>query len=119
MSFDLTVYSGMNVMIGFRYMTDWASTYEGWWINSATVSGSALTLDNMDQASKASYQVNVLMALKADGKYVYLPYDMKVDPLTNVGEFFGLARNPTYMVLIITPTMDKGTVDYQFKAYHK
>jgi len=119
MDFDLTAYSGMNVMIGFRYMTDWATTYEGWWINSATVSGSALTLDNMDIVSKTSYQVNVLMALKADGKYVYVPYDVKVGPITNIGEFFGFAKSPTYMVLIVTPTMDKGTTDYQFKAYKK
>jgi hypothetical protein len=119
MTFDLTAYSGMNVMIGFRYMTDWATTYEGWWINSATVSGSALTLDNMDIVSKASYQVNVVKALWADGKYVYVPYDVATDPVTNIGEHNTFAKNPTYIVLIVTPTMDKGMTDYQFKVYKK
>jgi hypothetical protein len=119
MDFDLTDYAGMTVMIGFRYMTDWASTYEGWWINSATVSGTELTLANMDIVSKTSYQVNVLKAIKADGKFVYVPYDVKVNPITNIGEHHGYAKSPTYMVLIITPTMDKGTTDYQFKVYQK
>ena len=119
MSFDLTAYSGMNVMIGFRYVTDWASTYEGWWIDSTTVSGTELTLANMDIVSKTSYQVNVLKAIKADGKFVYVPYDVKVDPITNIGEHHGYAKSPTYMVLIVTPTMDKGTTDYQFKVYQK
>lgn len=119
MNFDLTAYAGQTVMIGFRYMTDWATTYEGWWINSATVGGSALTLDNMDMVSKASYQVNVIKALWADGKYVFVPYDVATDPVTNIGEHNTFAKNPTYVVLIVTPTMDKGTVDYQFKIYNK
>jgi len=119
MDFDLTDYAGMTVMIGFRYMTDWASTYEGWWINSATVSGTDLTLANMDIVSKTSYQVNVLKAIKADGKFVYVPYNVKVNPITNIGEHHGYAKSPTYMVLIVTPTMDKGTTDYQFKVYQK
>jgi immune inhibitor A len=119
MSFDLTDYAGTTVMIGFRYMTDWATTLEGWWINSATVSGTELTLANVDIVFKAAYQVNVLKALKADGKFVYIPYDVKVNPVTNIGEHHGYAKDPTYMVLIVTPTMDKGTTDYQFKVYVK
>ena len=119
MTFDLTAYGGMNVMIGFRYMTDWAFTEAGWWINSATVSGSALTLDNMDQMSKAAYQVNVVKALRADGKDVYVPYDVATDPVTNIGEHNTFAKKPTYVVLIVTPAMDKGTVDYEFKVYQK
>jgi hypothetical protein len=119
MTFDLTAYSGMNVMIGFRYMTDWATTYEGWWINSATVSGTALTLANMDISFKGSYQVNVLKAVLADGKYVYVPYDVPLDSLTNTGEHNTFAKAPTYVVLIVTPTMDKGNTDYEFKVYQK
>jgi hypothetical protein len=119
MTFDLTAYSGMNVMIGFRYMTDWATTEDGWWINNAAVSGTALTLANLDISFKASYQVNVLKAVLADGKYVYVPYDVALDSLTNTGEHNTFAKAPTYVVLIVTPTMDKGNTDYQFKVYQK
>jgi bacillopeptidase F (M6 metalloprotease family) len=58
MIFDLTAYAGQTVMIGFRYMTDWATTYEGWWINSATVGGTALTLAPVYPS--ASYQVTAV-----------------------------------------------------------
>jgi hypothetical protein len=119
MTFDLTAYSGMNVMIGFRYMTDWATTEDGWWINNAAVSGTALTLANVDISFKASYQVNVLKAVLADGKYVYVPYDVPLDSLTNTGEHNTFAKAPTYVVLIVTPTMDKGNTDYEFKVYQK
>jgi hypothetical protein len=100
-------------------MTDWATTYEGWWIDSATVSGTALTLENMDIQSEADFQVTVVKAIWADGKYVYVPYDVRLDDLTETGEHNTFAKNPTYVVLIVTPTMDKGTVDYQFKVYTK
>jgi len=119
MHFDLSDYADQTVMIGFRYMTDWATTYEGWWIDSATVSGTALTLENMDIQSEADFQVTVVKAIWADGKYVYVPYDVRLDDLTETGEHNTFAKNPTYVVLIVTPTMDKGTVDYQFKVYTK
>jgi hypothetical protein len=119
MHFDLSPYADQTVMIGFRYMTDWATTYEGWWIDSATVSGTALTLENMDIQSEADFQVTVVKAIWADGKYVYVPYDVRLDDLTETGEHNTFAKNPTYVVLIVTPTMDKGTVDYQFKVYTK
>jgi len=45
MSFDLTAYAGQTVLIGFRYMTDWATLYEGWYISEATVSGIPLVLN--------------------------------------------------------------------------
>jgi len=121
MDFDLSAYGGMNVMIGFRYMTDWATTYGGWWLNSTTVSGTALTLQNMDLISAANYQVDIVKAVSAgkSGKYVYVPYEMSVNPVTKIGEHNTFAKNPTYVVLIVTPTMPKGTVDYQFKVYKK
>ena len=103
--------------IGFRYVTDWATTYEGWWINSATVSGTALTLDNVDIMSKSSYQVNAIVASKTAKGYAYTPYDVHVDPVTNIGVYNGYAKDPAYIILIVTPTMDKGTTDYQFKTY--
>ena len=64
-------------------------------------------------------QVTVVKAIWADSKYVYVPYDVRVDDLTETGEHNTFAKDPTYVVLIVTPTMDKGTVDYQFKVYQK
>jgi hypothetical protein len=117
MTFDLSAYAGKTVMIGFRYMTDWATTYEGWWINSATVGGTALTLAPV--YPKASYQVTAVKAVAADGKFVYIPYDVRLDSNTWTGEHNTFAKSPTYIVLVVSPTMHQGTVDYEFRVYKK
>ncbi len=118
-SFDLSAYAGQTVMIGFRYMTDWATTYEGWWINSATVGGTALTLAPVNP--KASYDVTAIKALSCgnSGKFNYIPYDLSLDPITWTGEHNTYAKNPTYIVLLVSPTMRMGAVDYQFAVYQK
>jgi hypothetical protein len=38
MSFDLSAYPG-DILVAFRYMTDWAFTYEGWFIDNVDVDG--------------------------------------------------------------------------------
>jgi immune inhibitor A len=119
MDFDLTAYAGQTVMIGFRYMTDWATTWYGWWINSAAVSGADLTLTAVTPTYEADFKVTAVKAVWADGKYVYIPYDIKLDDVTEIGEHNTFAKNPTLVFLIVTPTMGAGTVDYQFKVYNK
>jgi hypothetical protein len=118
MTFDLAAYAGQNVLIGFRYMTDWATTYEGWWIQSATLGGSALTLAAAN-LPKAGYQVTAVKAVAADGKFVYVPYDIRLDPNRWTGEHNTFAKNPTYIILVVSLTIPHGTVDYKFRVYKK
>lgn len=39
LSFDLSAYDGQEILVGFRYMTDWATSYNGWYINGVMVDG--------------------------------------------------------------------------------
>jgi hypothetical protein len=116
MSFDLTAYAGMTVQIRFRYMTDWGTTYEGWWIDSATVSGTPLTLALAAVAYKATFQVTIVQAIVLCGKTTYLPYDMWLTKDTNKGMSIGAAMKPSYVLLVVSPTMHAGFVDYKFQA---
>ncbi|MEM3458930.1 MAG: immune inhibitor A [Candidatus Bathyarchaeia archaeon] len=117
MSFDLSAYAGMTVMIGFRYMTDWATTYEGWWINSATVSGTELTLAPLAPIPpEADFQVTVVDALVIDGMTLYIPHDMWLKDSTETGFAVGYAKKPSYVVLVITPIISKGLADYRFQV---
>jgi hypothetical protein len=116
MSFDLTAYAGMNVMIGFRYMTDWGTTYEGWWINSATVSGTALTLTPVLATPTAYFQVTAVTVHIVDGKVEYIPNEMPIYTPANIGFAVEQAYEPNYVILVITPWMAAGTVDYKFEA---
>jgi len=114
MTFDLSAYAGMNVLVGFRYMTDWATLYEGWYIASASVSGVELTL--IPVYPEADFQVTVVAAYIIDGKTLYIPYDMWLWDETETGVTFSLTKKPHYTILVVSPTMEKGWIDYQFKA---
>jgi hypothetical protein len=47
MSFDLSAYDGQNIIVGFRYMTDWATSYEGWFIKDIAVDGAAVDMESL------------------------------------------------------------------------
>ncbi len=114
MTFDLSAYAGKNVVIRFRYMTDWGYEYQGWWINSATVSGKPLTLSPVP--AKASYQVTVVQAVVLKGKTIYLPYDMCLTGTSQKGMSIAFAKNPGYVVLVVSPTISLGDADYTFQV---
>jgi hypothetical protein len=114
MSFDLTAYAGQTVMIRFRYMTDWGTTYEGWWINSATVSDTPMTLATVPY--KATFQVTVVQALVLCGKTFYVPYHLCLTKDTNKGMGIGAAIKPSYVLFVVSPTMHAGFADYKFQA---
>lgn len=37
LSFDLSPYAGQDILVAFRYMTDWATSYGGWYIDNVYV----------------------------------------------------------------------------------
>lgn len=115
-SFDLSAYVGMNVLINFRYMTDESTNYEGWFINSASVSSTSLTLTPYPPYPKANYQVTIVNALVICGKTLYVPLDMWLTKNTFKGMSVAAAMKPSYAVMIVSPTMPQGTVDYKFQA---
>ncbi|MEM3617659.1 MAG: immune inhibitor A [Candidatus Bathyarchaeia archaeon] len=114
MDFDLTAYAGMNILVGFRYMTDWATLYEGWYIASASVSGVELTLTPV--YPEADFQVTIVYAYIIDGMTLYIPLDMWLCDKTETGLGISSTKKPNYTILVISPTMRKGWVDYKFKA---
>lgn len=43
MSFDLSAYSGQKILIAFRYMTDWGTLEEGWYVDNVRVNGTLIS----------------------------------------------------------------------------
>ena len=113
MTFDLSPYIGKTVLINFRYMTDEFTNYEGWFIQSASVGTTPLTLTAT--YPKAAFQVTVIQAFVICGKTLYLPYDMCLTK-DNKGMSIGAAIKPNYVLLIVSPTMHEGFADYKFQA---
>jgi hypothetical protein len=116
MDFNLSAYTGQNVMIGFHYVTDWATTYNGWWLNSATVSGTPLSLTPAVFPPAASFQVSVVQAVVTGSTTSYSPYDMALTDPENKGMTIASASPPDYVILIVTPIATEGLCDYKFQA---
>jgi len=114
MEFDLSAYAGENVLIGFRYMTDWATLYEGWYISEASVSGAPLELTLV--YPEADFQVTVIHAFEIRGHTIYVPWDMRLDDETETGFTLAYAKKRNYVLLVVSPTNEKGFVDYGFTA---
>jgi hypothetical protein len=112
MTFDLTAYARKTVMIGFRYMTDWSTFGAGWYIKEAKVSDKSLALS---VCPDADFQVTVVYAIEFDDCTVYIPLDMWLRDETETG--LALAyTNSIYVILVVSPTMRRGVVDYAFKV---
>lgn len=70
MTFDLSAYAGQDVMLGFRYMTDWGTTYEGWYISSVKVSGDDIPLTSFQKMPSYPSYFTVTLAY--------------IDPIANI-----------------------------------
>ena len=117
MTFDLTAYAGMNVMMNFRYMTDEFVNYEGWFIQGASVSGAALTLTPI--YPKATFQVTIIQATVVCKRTIYSAFDMSLTKDTNKGVSVAFPFKPNYAIMIVSPNMPRGQVDYKFQATTK
>jgi hypothetical protein len=42
-SYDLSAYAGQDVLLAFRYMTDWSFTYEGWYVDNVYVDSTLIS----------------------------------------------------------------------------
>jgi hypothetical protein len=115
MSFDLSAYAGQTVIVGFRYMTDWATTYEGWYISEAMVSGTPIDLAPFAPDWEADFMVTAVYAFVICGHTVYIPVDLWLRDKTETGYTLGVQK-PSYTVLIVSSISEQGWVDYSFKA---
>lgn len=43
MSFDLSVYAGQDILVAFRYVTDWATTEAGWYIDNVYIDSTLIS----------------------------------------------------------------------------
>jgi immune inhibitor A len=114
MTFDLSAYAGQTVLIGFRYMTDWATLGAGWYISSASVSGTPLTLTPV--YPEADFQVTVIRVYSENGVIKYLVNDVELEDVSETGTKGAYVVEPNYIILVVSYVSQKGWVDYQFKA---
>ena len=131
MQFDLTDYAGQTVLLGFRYMTDWAVLWEGWYVDNVRINGVAISNEAFEPYPpypEAAFFVTLLGVKKAappmklDFAKLIIEGADTVDYLgtvplhdpTETGTFdVSYTQEYDYLVLIVSP--DHGPLDYVFK----
>lgn len=114
MSFDLSVYAGETLQFRFRYMTDWYTTYEGWYISEAVVSGADLELFAI--YPPADFEVTVIEEyIHNNGDITYTVHNSMVLDLGNYGsDYVYVDKKLENVYISISLTSYAGTADYKY-----
>lgn len=122
MDFDLSAYGGQTIHLGFRYVTDWATTFEGWIIYNAVVSGYDYIAELVPVLPEypVSWMVTIAeQKTRPNGKTTYHIHDMFIfECLDNWGIGAAWASHNEDIILLISPIMDFGYADYGFNVKH-
>lgn len=122
-TFDLGAYSGP-VMLGFRYMTDWSSLEEGWYVDNIKI-GDVL-IDNADDVNlftcppqpETDFIVTLIGVDLVDGVETYTQIetlDLKdLDETSELISFLDYVGDDGYILVIVSCTM--GPTDYMFSV---
>lgn len=128
MSFDLSAYAGQNILIAFRYVTDWATTEAGWFVDNVYVDGTLIS----DGSSTAPFKditeivpVNndftvTFVGIKSNGKgNEYKVLTMKLSDVTEDGlfELNKILKSSTSAVMLVTFDAAEGFTGYADYSY--
>jgi hypothetical protein len=114
MTFDLGDYAGENVLIGFRYVSDWVFTYEGWYVLAASVSDTEVGLTPWIESLEIDFQVSVIWKLGGTQHTQYVVWDMTLDDVSETGEIKIPVSKHHSVFVVVSPMMEAGFADYQF-----
>jgi len=122
MAFDLSAYVGSEVMVAFRYMTDWGYTEQGWFVDNIAINGQIV--DNGDDirsfvAMQPPVEVDFTVTIYAPAFYndeYSLPYKMETLSLTDDTEQITrtLADLAGYKDVYFIISSDAGPTNYKF-----
>ena len=122
MAFDLSDYVGSEVMLAFRYMTDWGYTEQGWFVDNIAINGEIV--DNGDDIRsfvstlppvEVDFSVTIYAPAYSNDE-ISLPYKMETLSLADDTETVikNLAGFAGYKEIYIIISSDAGTTNYKF-----
>ncbi len=128
MSFDLSAYAGQDILIAFRYVTDWGTYYDGWFVDNVYVDDTLIS-DGTDASVFKSltqiipinndYTVTFVGISGSKSNPVYKVITMKLDSITEDGlfELNKILKSSDSAVMLVTFDAQEGFtkyVDYSF-----
>lgn len=133
MSFDLSAYAGQDILVAFRYVTDWATYGAGWYIDNVMVDGNLIS----DGSSVAPFQditeilpINndftvTFVAQRGHGKWTqYKVKVMHLNHVTESGQFWlrDLLKWSNSVVMMVSFNAEEGATyyaDYTYELEYK
>lgn len=128
MSFDLSAYAGQTILVAFRYVTDWATSEAGWFIDNVMVDD-ALISDGTDPSVFKSltelFPIDQDFALtfigikdKANGN-PYSVFTVRPDELTedSLFELNKVLKNSDKALMLVTFEAPEGYLEYGAYTY--
>jgi len=133
MSFDLSTYAGQDILIAFRYVTDWASFGYGWFIDNVRVDGTLISDCSNTEAFKDiteilpinnNFTVTFVGIKEKKSGNEYKVKSMKLDNVTEEGmfELKKILDSSTSAVMLVTfdaPQGFTGYADYTYDFTYK
>ncbi|MCF6277778.1 MAG: immune inhibitor A [Anaerolineales bacterium] len=123
LSYDLSAYAGQDVLVAFRYMTDWGTTYGGWYIDNVYMDG-VLISDGTDPSVfmditevvpiDNNFTVTFVGIRTKKGKVKYKVHTMKLNEITEQGlfEVEKVLKDAGSAVMIVTFDAPEGFAYY-------
>ena len=111
-SFDLSAYEGEeNVLVRFRYVTDWAFVQQGWWVRDVSVAGESTPTDSTDSFMSlreatndhVEYQFSFI-GVKNNGNYKVKKLDMRTFSEDDEQDLKKFLRNGNFEKVIVAST---------------
>lgn len=99
---------GQEVLIGFRYMTDWGTTYNGWYIYDAQVCGSSFFETLANEPTEADFDIT-MVEFTIDS--YNLINSINYNDLYETASFHDISAGT---VLMVSPITEYGWFDYRF-----
>ncbi len=119
MSFSLDDYAGQEIILNFRFVSDWefAPATWGWWVDDIAINGDIIADDQFyfQDAPLTDFLVTLVRVDYWKGKpYYTIIYEMDLNPETNYGtvRLSAFSLGSADMIAIISPT--NGPADYSF-----
>ena len=111
---------GMEIVFGFRYMTDWNTLGAGWYIVQAGVynSDDYAPLELTPIYPEADFMVTIVKKYHRSGKDYYYIHDMKLKlDGKELGIDFIYTSKAEDIIFLVSPVHMDGAVDYEFATF--
>lgn len=128
MTFDLSAYEGQDILLAFRYVTDWATAYEGWFIDNVYVDDTLISDGSSTDPFKDITEILptnndftlTFIGIKSNAKKtLYKTVSVKLDEVTEeaVFELNKVLKDSDSAVMLVTFNAPEGFTNYAEYSY--